>query len=329
MPAGKARSKALKRRSTSRRTVGPKSRGSRRSSLGRQGHAVQSVRRISRARPKPHPESPAAELNGPSADFVSRLELLLSSAAGANPAERRPPFVILGTADVGQLHFCDAKATYSQTDMEAAFGRRMLEIIRSNSQAPPFVRPAPEVLGLEVFPPREADDIRRMPDEGAPDYAIAEAEIAKGTWHIGYAAAFKGEAFGLPSDSVVYLAGILDGARDDGTVLEVRRTRWDFAGILSQGVNREKEVQANIYAVVLGMPRWECAFSCNDGIHRTQGIANRDQALAEIGQAARLRWRLAPPLAVGPRTSWKCKSRARSCDFLSRCEYTPVPQDQR
>ena len=63
------------------------------------------------------------------AAFVSDYGYLVQPGRRLRPAERDPQFVVLATADVGQLHFCDAKATYSREHMEEAFAVRMLGII--------------------------------------------------------------------------------------------------------------------------------------------------------------------------------------------------------
>ena len=117
------------------------------------------------------------------------------------------------------------------------------------------MHPSPEVIAIEVLKPGLADALARTTHDESPDYEVAESKIARGTWHLGYATVFCGTVFDLPDNVRVYLAEILDGAREDGNVLEVRKTGWDFEGILRQGMNLEKEVQANIYAVMLGLPR--------------------------------------------------------------------------
>lgn len=287
------------------------------------------TRRSTRAPRRPRAKSESSPLDIARAELASRYVQLVVNGGKVDPSEREPPFVVIGTADVGQLHYCDAKATYAQTEMEEAFALRMLAIMRANDPTPDFVKASPEILALEILPPKEADSLRRQLRENSADYEVAEAEVARGTWHVGYAAAFGGPNFGLPAESTVYLAGILDGARSDGTVLEVRKTAWEFQGIINQGVNFEKETQANIYAVMLGMPRWECAFSCKDGIFKTEGVADREKALSEIGHAARIRWGLEKPRGVCPRTLWKCRSKRNECQFLKRCEVTPIPLGER
>jgi len=237
------------------------------------------------------------------------------------PLDRKPAYVIIGAADVGGLTWCEAKATFSQKETEPGYARRISRIVSANSRSPRFAKPHEAVFALEAARPEEEENLPAG-SESSPAWAYAEEEETRGAWHMAFSAAFDARAFGMELPCLVLLAGVTDGVLPSGTVIEVRQSNWDWRGIQDNRVTTEKEIQANIYAVMLGLKGWRCIFRCQDGRFVTEGMPDPAAAIEAIGMAARLRLGLDSPKGVAPEHAWKC--RGGRCEYLQKCDATPL-----
>lgn len=235
--------------------------------------------------------------------------------------ERASPHVVIGTADLGALFWCEAKGTFKQAEMEPNFAVRALQIFESNARSPRFARPHPTVCALEVHRPDDDHDC----DADEPAWAIAEREETRGTWLLAFVALLSSASLSIAPAMDIVLVGVTDGVREDGTVVEVRQTAWTWASLLDSGEVRAKETQANLYAVMLGLPRWLCVFRCGDGRHETGGEADERAAFDAIARGVRFRAKLVNPSGVPRNRSSRCAPRSgRNCEYLAMCPYTPV-----
>lgn len=257
------------------------------------------------------------------------IEPLVRAAVGYSWAEpsvpavldRQPPFVVVGTADLGALFWCEAKGTFKQAQMEPAFATRALEIFEANERSPRFARPHAAVCALEVHRPQAATPS----DRGEPAWAVAEREETVGAWCLAFVAALPATTLGVDTGLTVVVVGVTDGVRPDGTVVEVRQTGWTWDSLADSGEVGAKETQANLYAVMLGLPSWVCVFRCSDGRHETRGIADQDAAYAALARGVRFRAGLATPAGVPRNRRSRCAPRSgKDCEYLANCPHTPV-----
>jgi hypothetical protein len=241
------------------------------------------------------------------------------------PLTRDPPFLVIGTADIGALLWCEAKATMTQRDMERAFASRALHIVGATDPVPAFVSPHRVVGALEATTPEERHARRARERERQPRWKAVEEHETTGTWHMGFVAVLQPADLRDEHRVSVVLVGITDGVRSDGTVVEVRHSTWDWASLEESREVEAKEIQANIYAVMLGLPRWSCVFQCADGRKITEGYADETRAFVEIRKAARYRLGLDEPRGVSWHRRHRCSSRGgRKCEFLSACGVSPL-----
>jgi hypothetical protein len=235
--------------------------------------------------------------------------------------DRPEPFGVVGTANLGALNWCEAKGTFQQVQMEPNYAIRAIEIIQSNHRGPRFIHPHPAVCAIEVQKPGEI----AVPEPGAPAWAVAEREETKDASCASFVAVLDAHELGLRPPFTIILVGVTDGVRSDGTVVEVRQTGWTWASLLDSGETRAKETQANIYAVMLGLPRWTCVFRCRDGRFDTQGEADAAKAWAAVARGVRFRVGLAVPRGVPRNRKSRCAPQSgRNCEHLGHCSYTPL-----
>lgn len=235
--------------------------------------------------------------------------------------DRASPHVVIGTADLGALFWCEAKGTFKQAEMEPNFASRALMIFEANARAPRFARPHPTVCALEVD--RPGDDEADEPDE--PAWALAEREETRGAWRLAFVSLLSSATLSITPAIDIVLVGVTDGVREDGTVVEVRQTGWTWASLLDSGEVSAKQTQANLYAVMLGLPRWACVFRCRDGRHETTGEADEGAALAAVARGVRFRAALANPSGVPRNRRSRCAPQSgRNCEYLGACPYTPI-----
>lgn len=228
----------------------------------------------------------------------------------------------MGTADIGQVGWCEQKATFEQERMEWAFSNRAIQILGERAVAPSFVTPNNHVLSLEVREPGLLSGFVDSEDSEIPSWMRAELNETRDAWHMGLVASFAGKETEVDDSYHVILVGIPDGILGDGTVVEVRQSKWDWIGIIRNRVVDEKQIQANIYAWLLGLPRWRCVFHCRDGRHQTEGPCNPAGALQAIRRAAQLRLGVSTPSGPGSSGGWKCTH--GRCDFLEKCTVSPA-----
>jgi len=223
--------------------------------------------------------------------------------------------------------WCDAKATYTQDAMEAAYLARLISVAVCNSLPPPFLSLHPNVIAVEVAEPDLSEDEGEENSENQAAWEAAEERETRGTWHAGFAASFSGEQLGVATQMPILLVGVTDGVLDTGTVIEVRQSSWEWSGLRRNRVNASKETQANIYAVMLGLQSWRCIFECSDGRFVTEGKPNEEKALDDIRKAASLRLGLEKPRGVETRQKFKCVQ--GRCKFAPECAISPAPHDER
>jgi len=161
---------------------------------------------------------------------------------------------VIGVADIGGLHWCDQKATFSQELTERGYVARGLEIIQFDGPAPQFLDPDESVVALQLFPPRVSQEHRNLPN-AAPAWERAELEETEGAWGVAVVSKFSGLDLGIATEFTLVLVGVTDGVTDHGTVVEVRQSGWEWSGVVRNRVTTEKESQANIYSALLGAPR--------------------------------------------------------------------------
>ena len=257
------------------------------------------------------------------------IEPLLREAVGYSWAEsavpevldRTIPFVVVGTADLGALFWCEAKGTFKQAEMEPAFATRALQIFKANERSPRFARPHAAVCALEVH--RRRPDTEPTPKE--PAWSVAEREETRHAWSLAFVAVLPAAHLAIDATVTVILVGVTDGVRPDGTVLEIRQTGWTWDSLVDSGEVNAKETQANIYAVMLGLPRWVCVFRCRDGRHETHGPADQGAAYAALARGVRFRASLVTPSGVARNRRSRCAPRSgRDCEFLATCPHTPA-----
>lgn len=259
-------------------------------------------------------------------DKIRLAVLSLLSQAGYpsdNPLQRMPPFIAIGCADIGEINYCDAKANYTQAATELGYINRIITVGKTNSASPAFLNVHEYVFALEVTESAVEDDEDELEDaEDLEPWEIAEAHETRGTWHVGFAAAFNSEKLGIEVNIPVCLVGITDGVLDSGTLIEVRQSSWEWSGMQRNRAHLDKETQANIYSVMLGLKSWRCVFVCADGRFVTEGKPDEKKAFDDIKRAVRLRLGLEKPRGVDFRQKWKCvKGR---CKFAPDCPYSPA-----
>ena len=228
---------------------------------------------------------------------------------------------MIGVADIGGLHWCDQKATFSQELTERGYVARGLEIIQFDGPAPQFLDPDESVVALQLFPPRMSQEHRNLPN-AAPAWERAELEETEGAWGVAIVSKFSGLDLGIAAEFTLVLVGVTDGVTDNGTVVEVRQSGWEWSGVVRNRVTTEKESQANIYSALLGAPRWTCVFRCRDGRFVTQGAVDRQRAFEDIQTAVLLRIGLVDPEGVEPALVWRCEG--GRCEFVEQCLVTPL-----
>ena len=235
--------------------------------------------------------------------------------------DRPIPFVVVGTAALGALFWCEAKGTFKQAEMEPAFATRALQIFKANERSPRFARPHAAVCALEVHRPRP--DTGPTPKE--PAWSAAEREETGDAWSLAFVAALPAADIGIEETFTVILVGVTDGVRPDGTVLEIRQTGWTWDSLVDSGEVSAKETQANIYAVMLGVPSWVCVFRCRDGRHETRGTADKEVAFAALARGVRFRASLVTPSGVPRNRRSRCAPRSgKNCEYLEKCPHTPL-----
>lgn len=158
-----------------------------------------------------------------------------------------------------------------------------------------------------------------------PAWATAEREETAEAWSLAFVAVIPATDLGLDARLSVILVGVTDGVRPDGTVIEVRQTGWTWESLLDSGEVSAKETQANIYAVMLGLPNWVCVFRCSDGRFETRGEAKRVAAYTALARGVRFRASLATPAGVPRSRKNRCAPRSgRNCEYLDSCPHTPI-----
>lgn len=280
------------------------------------------------------PKSDPRKVRKPSKREQQRLATLnsVNQAIGAGrlerePLQRTPPFVVIGTADIGDILWCDAKATYSQKAMEGGYLARLTQVAECNSSPPSFLNLNDSVVAVEVEEPDSLEDEVGEDSEELEDWETAEIRETRGTWHVGFAASFSGEQLGIFTQMPVLLVGITDGVLESGTVIEVRQSSWEWSGIRRNRVDASKEAQANIYSVMLGLKSWRCVFICSDGRFVSEGNPDEGKALDDIKRAVSLRLGLEKPRGIATSQQFKCV-RGR-CKFALDCPISPASQDER
>ena len=236
------------------------------------------------------------------------------------PLSREPPYVVVGVADIGQLSWCEAKATFSQTATERGYAVRVEEIASFPSEVPDFSKPHDSVFAFRAEPPFEEPD--ESPEEKAPKWATVEMQDTKEAWGMEFAAAFDAPVLGIDVNCLIIMVGVTDGVLSDGTVLEIRQSDWDWEGVSRNLVTIEKETQANIYSVLLGLKRWRCVFHCRDGRFVTEGRPDATSAFKAIKRGINLRLGRDTPSGVPITMSWKCEN--GRCEYLDECKVTPL-----
>ena len=231
------------------------------------------------------------------------------------PTERRGQWCFIGSADVGQRHWCDAQALFSQRVTELGYANRALKILatKSNLEGVP-VAPHPAVIAATTTP------ISTPPPADAPRWAQAEWRETQGLSGASFVAEFRPFA-GLPPASVVWLVGVLDGLEADGTVVEVACNGFwrSWRAFESSGEHRIKTVQANIYATLLGTKRWKCVWYLRGERHELCGDTDVESAMSELTAALRTRFGLESPQPVSPENRGRC----RSCRYPHECPAPP------
>src|SRR5437773_5114069 len=228
---------------------------------------------------------------------------------------------VIGVADIGGLHWCDQKATFRPELTEPGDVARGLEIIQFDGPAHQFLDPDESMVALQLFPPRVSQEHRNLPN-AAPAWERAELEETEGAWGVAVVSKFSGLDLGIATEFTLVLVGVTDGVTDNGTVVELRQSGWEWSGVVRNRVTTEKESQANIYSALLGAPRWTCVFRCRDGRFVTQGSVDRQRAFEDIQTAVLLRIGLVDPEGVEPALAWRCEG--DRCEFVERCLVTPL-----
>ena len=261
------------------------------------------------------------------ADLRARSTILVreKSKAVSSPPEsvllRKPASVVIGVADIGGLHWCEQKATFSQQRTELGYIGRALQIIEADHPPPSFLRPDSTVVAIEAFPPRRGEPPETLRND-IPEWMRAQIDETRDSWKVALVAVFHSRDLGIDADLPVILVGVTDGVIDDGTVLEVRQSLWEWEAVKRNRVTSEKETQANIYATLLGALGWRCVFSCRDGRHITQGPNNQRKTFEDIQKGALLRIGLLEPIGVESSQAWRCEG--GRCEFAHECTVTPL-----
>ena len=189
---------------------------------------------------------------------------------------RDPPHIIIGVDGIGELSWCDAKATFSQKSTEPRYAEAIATIFSSATETPAFSRPNASVFALNVIPlyPESKSALEGV----SPDSTTVETPCTQKAVQIGFAAFFDASALGIDVDCLVVLAGVTDCVLPTGVVLEIRQSRWDWQALKRNHVTVEEKTQANIYSVMLGLKAWRCIFHCSDGRYVMEGRPNVDSA---------------------------------------------------
>ena len=232
-------------------------------------------------------------------------------------SERAPQVVVIGTADIGDLRWCEAQGTLTQEAMESGYAARALDLAGREQVWPDWVQPTP---ALKVLTTTLNAKQPQVVLDGLKPYRRVELEECANTFGLPFVAGFTGQRLGIePKDLRVLLVGIPDGIRADGTVLEVRWTTWEYSGVRRNQVELSKADQANIYASLLGLPRYEVITHCKDGRFVHAGPSDLQAAMACIRAAVLMRIGQLQPRGVSSRLAWRC----RRCDHRESCEVKP------
>lgn len=255
--------------------------------------------------------------NCPDPDAL-RDRLARAALRRGGPAGGTRSVVVLGTHNVGALMWCEAKATFRQLHNGPAFASRGLQIWDSPGAMPEFVRPHKALRAIEPVLPSVDHST------GGEAWEVAEREETGGCWGLGLVAAFRPSDLGLDSDAEIFVVGVPDGVRGDGTVIEVRQSRWSWRRLEASGEVAAKEIQANLYAVLLGLPRWSCVYRCGNSRQERSGAPDEGAALGWLRKAAAFRLGLVNPAGVPPALAERCRTGGGTpCDYLAEC---PVSQ---
>ena len=206
-----------------------------------------------------------------------------------DPLKREPPFVLLGTADLGLYKSDPLEAVLSQIDTEQGYGNKLGELLYQNKRIKlPYLNPQKGVFAISVR------KIKEPIEEHDQNWHKAELKETQGLDEVSFAALVSGKKIGLSYPLLIILLGVTDGVSKDGTVIEVTQRKYTFKTIIKKRIKEEKITQANIYSVLLGAKKWHCVFYCRNGRFIIKGKPDVDKALNDIrkGTEARVKFKL-------------------------------------
>lgn len=201
-----------------------------------------------------------------------------------DPLKREPPFVLLGTADLGLYKSEPLEAVLSQISTEEGYGNKLGELLyRSKVNKMPCLSPQKSIFAIS------ARKIEENAAEYDSDWHKAELKETRGLNEVSFAALISAKSIGLPFHLLIILLGITDGVTKDGIIVEVTKRGHTFKTIVKKQINEEKITQVNIYSVLLGAKKWRCVFYCQDGRFVIEGKPDIDKALNDIKKGAEAR----------------------------------------
>lgn len=248
-----------------------------------------------------------------------RSELLASAGYPKSPAERDPPFVVIGTADVGAMAWCPEKARLKQIEMEARFAGTAIDILSRADEPPAGCDPHEWVVAVVASAPDPGRQRRRLASLNLPFFQRAQLEETLADGHAAFVASLRAADLGVEGAAAIVLVGVVDGVRSDGTVVEVTASRRTLEWAHRNGTVGHKRAQANIYAVMLGLRGWSVVLRCIDGREVMVGEADPVEAHLWLWRMLAFRTGEIDAPGVPSAESWKC----RSCECAAACTQRP------